>query len=116
MLHRTIALRCAAAIAAIAFALPAAALAIPFLFVSKWGKQHLGEFLLGFGLLFLGLAILKDSVPDIKSNPEVLEFLKHYTGLGFLSFLIEAIAFSNREISVFLLSRSRTQEISPFFL
>lgn len=71
-----------------AFALPAVAVAAPFLFVSRWGKQHLGEAILGFGLLFLGLSILKDAVPDIKNNPEILEFLKHYTDLGFLSFVI----------------------------
>ncbi len=71
-----------------AVAMPALAVSIPFLFVSKWGKQHFGEFLLGFGLLFLGLMLLKDSVPDIGDRPEMLEFLRHYTGKGLFSFLL----------------------------
>jgi phosphate:Na+ symporter len=57
------------------FALPAIAVATPLLFISKWRKQNAGEALLGFGLLFLGLSILKNSVPDIGKNPAALEFL-----------------------------------------
>jgi phosphate:Na+ symporter len=70
------------------FALPAVAVSIPFLFVTKWGKQHFGEALLGFGLLFLGLSLLKDLVPNLQKNTEVLEFLARYTDLGFFSFII----------------------------
>jgi phosphate:Na+ symporter len=71
-----------------AFALPIIGLGLPF-FLSKIRKRRdFGEILVGFGLLFLGLAFLKESVPDIKQNPEVLSFLQNYTNLGFLSFLI----------------------------
>jgi phosphate:Na+ symporter len=69
-------------------ALPAIGLGFPLLLIRKWGKQAWGEALVGFGLLFLGLDYLKHSVPDIKSNPEVLEFLTNYTDLGFLSLLL----------------------------
>ncbi len=70
------------------FALPIIGVGLPF-FLSKIRKRRdFGEILVGFGLLFLGLAFLKDSVPDIKHNPEVLAFLQNYTDLGFLSFLI----------------------------
>jgi phosphate:Na+ symporter len=71
-----------------AFALPAVAVSIPFLFVSKWGKQHFGEALLGFGLLFLGLSLIKDFVPNLQKNTEALVFLARYTDLGFISFII----------------------------
>ena len=68
------------------FALPIIGVGLPF-FLSKIRKRRdFGEILVGFGLLFLGLAFLKESVPDIKHNPEVLAFLQHYTNLGFLSF------------------------------
>ncbi|MBN1948222.1 MAG: Na/Pi cotransporter family protein [Candidatus Cloacimonetes bacterium] len=71
-----------------AVALPAIGLGLPF-FLSKIRKRRdFGEILVGFGLLFLGLAFLKDSVPDIRSNPEVLSFLQNYTDLGFLSYII----------------------------
>jgi phosphate:Na+ symporter len=71
-----------------AIALPAMAIATPLLFISKWGKQNTGEIFLGFGLLFLGLSLMKNSVPDINSHPEVLEFLRNYTNLGFATFVI----------------------------
>ena len=71
-----------------AIALPIVGVGLPFLFSKFKKRRDFGEILIGFGLLFLGLMFLKQSVPDIKSNPEVLEFLKNYTNLGFLSFVI----------------------------
>jgi phosphate:Na+ symporter len=66
-----------------AIALPVMGIALPLLFARKTKLRDTGEFLMGFGLLFLGLMFLKDSVPDIKNNPEVLEFIKDFTGYGF---------------------------------
>lgn len=72
----------------VAIALPAIGIGFPMLIIRKWRKESWGEALVGFGLLFLGLDYLKHSVPDIKSNPEVLEFLSNYTDLGFVSLLL----------------------------
>ncbi len=69
-------------------ALPIIGVGLPFLFSKFKKRRDFGEILIGFGLLFLGLMFLKNSVPDINSNPGVLEFLKHYTNQGFLSFII----------------------------
>jgi len=66
-------------------ALPAIAIGVPFLFSKGSQKKDIGEFLIGFGLLFMGLSMLKHAVPDIKSNPEILEFVSNYSNLGFLS-------------------------------
>ena len=71
-----------------AIALPIIGVALPFMFSKLKKRRDIGEILTGFGLLFLGLMFLKNSVPDINSNPEILEFLKNYTNLGFLSFMI----------------------------
>ncbi|MDN5353759.1 MAG: phosphate:Na+ symporter [Candidatus Cloacimonadota bacterium] len=71
-----------------AIALPVIGLGLPFMFAKTRRKRDFGEILIGFGLLFLGLMFLKEAVPDIQHNPEILEFLKNYTNLGFLSFLI----------------------------
>jgi len=71
-----------------AFALPIIGVGLPFFLSKRRKKRDFGEILVGFGLLFLGLAFLKESVPDIKQNPELLSFLQSYTNLGFLSFLI----------------------------
>ncbi len=70
------------------YALPIMAVGFPLLFVNRDKLKSWGEVLIGFALLFMGLAFLKDSVPDIKSNPEVLEFLARYTDLGLLSTLM----------------------------
>ncbi|MDP6456824.1 MAG: Na/Pi cotransporter family protein [Candidatus Marinimicrobia bacterium] len=51
-------------------------------------RRHWGFFLIGFSVLFIGLQFLKDSVPDIKDNPEILSFLQQYTNLGYLSVLL----------------------------
>ncbi len=72
----------------VAIALPAIGIGFPMLIIRKWKKLAWGEALIGFGLLFLGLDYLKHSVPDIKSNPGLLEFLANYANLGFLSLLL----------------------------
>lgn len=57
--------------------------------VSKKSKnKNIGELIIGFSLLFLGLSFLKDSVPDLSGKPEVLAFLQQWTGYGFGSTLI----------------------------
>jgi phosphate:Na+ symporter len=68
-------------------ALPIIGVALPLIFMRKSVLRDTGEFLIGFGLLFLGLVFLRDSVPDIRSNPEVLEFIQDYTGHGIWSVL-----------------------------
>lgn len=71
-----------------AVALPIIGIGLPFMFSKMKKRRDFSEVLIGFGLLFLGLMFLKESVPDINSNPEVLSFLQNYTDLGFLSILI----------------------------
>ncbi|MBP6230199.1 MAG: Na/Pi cotransporter family protein [Paludibacteraceae bacterium] len=70
------------------FSLPLIAIAFPFVFSSNNKRKSLGEFILGFGLLFMGLDMLKGAVPDLQSNPEILSFLTQYTNYGFGSVLI----------------------------
>ena len=56
---------------------------------SKKGQnKNIGELIVGFSLLFLGLSFMKESVPDLKQTPEVLEFVKQWSGHGFGSVLI----------------------------
>ncbi len=70
------------------FALPIIAVALPMLFVRKGNWRFWAEFLIGFALLFMGLNFLKDAVPDIKHNPDVLHFLQGFANWGYGSYLI----------------------------
>ena len=47
-------------------ALPLIGIGLPFVFIGKDKAKSWGEMLLGFGLVFFGLGLLKDSVPDVK--------------------------------------------------
>lgn len=70
------------------YALPIIAIGFPLMFVNKSKLKSWAEVLIGFALLFIGLSYLKEAVPDLRSNPEILAFLSNYTDLGFLSTLI----------------------------
>lgn len=71
-----------------AFAIPLMAVAVPLLFAKSGKKKSIGEFIIGFALLFLGLAMISEYVPDLQQNPEMFAFLKKYVSLGFGSVLI----------------------------
>ncbi|GAB1452518.1 Na/Pi cotransporter family protein [Draconibacterium sp.] len=68
--------------------LPIIGIGFPLIFSKKTRNQSWGEVLIGFALLFIGLESLKSSVPNIGENPEMLEFLKNFTGMGLGSTLI----------------------------
>ena len=52
-----------------AYAIPLMAFAVVMLFSSKSRTKSLGEFLIGFALLFLGLDMISNYVPDLQANP-----------------------------------------------
>lgn len=70
-----------------AFALPLIGLAIPLLFSKKSKQKSIGEFLIGFAFLFMGLDLISKYVPDLQSNPEMFAFLQNFTSKGFISVL-----------------------------
>ncbi len=71
-----------------AYAIPLIAIATPLIFSANGKRKSYGEFILGFALLFMGLDMLKNSVPDLKNNPEMLEFLTRFTQSGYMSVII----------------------------
>jgi len=73
-----------------AISLPLIGLSLPLLFSGNRSRKNWGELVIGFALLFIGLQFLKESMPDIKSNPAILNFLTSYTDLGFGSYLLFA--------------------------
>ncbi len=71
-----------------AFVLPLIGLSIPLLFTKKSRNKSIGEFLIGFAFLFMGLDMISRYVPDLQSNPEMFAFLERYASMGYLSVLI----------------------------
>jgi phosphate:Na+ symporter len=56
-------------------ALPAIAIGVGLKFFSKKRKyRYIGDIVLGFGLLFFGMTVMKDGLSPIKSNPQFVEF------------------------------------------
>ena len=79
----------------VGFKADVSALAVPLMAVgfilslSKRDKRrNISELIVGFALLFLGLSLMKESVPDLKETPEVLAFIQEWTSFGFGSVLI----------------------------
>lgn len=68
--------------------IPLLGIGLPLIFSAKSKRKSLGEFIFGFAFLFLGLDYLKDSMPDLQNNPEVLAFVSNFSSFGFLSILI----------------------------
>ena len=71
-----------------AFMLPLLGLAVPLTMMSSSRKKSIGEFLIGFAFLFMGLDMISKYVPDLQANPEMFAFLQQYTGNGFSSIMI----------------------------
>ena len=87
-----------------------------FLFSSskKNQRQNLGELIVGFCLLFLGLSFMKESVPNLSETPQVLEFVKEWSGHGFGSVLIFLVF--GTALTLVLQSSSATMAITLIML
>lgn len=70
------------------FIIPLIGFAVVLLFTNKSKLKSIGEFTLGFSLLFMGLDMISTYVPDLQSNPEMFAFLQGYTSMGIWSVLI----------------------------
>lgn len=64
------------------------AIGVPMMYMKKGTVKSCGEFLIGFCLLFMGLDLISQYVPNLQENPEMLAFLKDYTSMGYGSVLI----------------------------
>ncbi len=64
------------------------AIGVPMLFMKRSSVKSLGEFLIGFCLLFMGLDLINRFVPNLQENPELLHSMANYTSMGFGSVLI----------------------------
>lgn len=70
-------------------ALPIIGCALPLLFSKKRYRKNWGEMFVGFGLLFLALRFLQESMPtNLHDYPGVGEFIQQISFLGFRSWMI----------------------------
>jgi len=92
------------------FVLPIMALAIPLIFSKTSFRKSLGEFIFGFAFLFMGLAGLKENVPNLAENPEMLQFVTSYTDMGFGSIIL--FFFIGAILTVIVQSSSATMAIT----
>ena len=81
---------------------------------NKNQRQNVGELIVGFCLLFLGLSFMKESVPDLRETPQVLEFVKEWSGHGFGSVLIFLVF--GTVLTLVLQSSSATMAITLIML
>ena len=70
------------------FAVPLMAVGFVLSISKKSQKRNIAELIVGFSLLFLGLSLMKNSVPDLSETPEVLSFIQGWQGHGFGSVLL----------------------------
>ena len=91
-------------------------MAFGFLFSNskKNQRQNIGELIVGFSLLFLGLSFMKESVPDLNETPQVLEFVKSWSSHGFSSVLIFLVF--GTVLTLVLQSSSATMAITLIML
>ena len=80
----------------------------------KDNRKNIGELIVGFSLLFLGLSFMKESVPDLRQTPEVLDFVTSWAAHGFGSILL-FLAFGTI-LTLVLQSSSATMAITLIML
>lgn len=73
-------------------ALPIVGVGLPFMFSKRKKYRDFGDFVIGFGILFIGLGMLRDSIPDITQYPETQAFLASLSSNGIWSFFLYVIA------------------------
>ncbi len=95
-------------------AIPLMTLGFLFSNSKKNQRQNIGELIVGFCLLFLGLSFMKESVPDLNETPQVLEFVKSWSSHGFGSVLIFLVF--GTVLTLVLQSSSATMAITLIML
>jgi phosphate:Na+ symporter len=72
-------------------AIPIIGIGFPMFFAGKARAKAIGEFLIGFGLLFLGLSLLKKAVPesdDVANSAAIQSWIEFFSGKGYLSYIL----------------------------
>ena len=74
------------------YALPAIALGVAVNFIAKKKNiKYIGQIIIGFGLLFLGLEIMSDAMKPLRSAPEFINFMRSFSDNPFLGVFAGAL-------------------------
>ncbi len=92
------------------FALPAITLGFFSRFIGKQRLTDWGEVLLGFGILFFGLTLMKDALGDLKHSHEVVELMSTYRASSLLSTIMVIAAGS--AVTMIIQSSSATMALT----
>ncbi len=93
-----------------AIALPLVGFGFLFMFSKKENLKNWGGFIIGFAILFIGLQFLKEAMPNINENPEILQFLNRYADMGYGSILL--FLFIGTILTVIIQSSSATMALT----
>jgi phosphate:Na+ symporter len=87
-------------------------------FILSWSKKssrrNISELIVGFSLLFLGLSLMKNSVPDLRETPEVLAFIQSWQGPGIGNVLLFLVV--GTVLTLVLQSSSATMALTIMML
>ena len=67
------------------FPLAAFALSIPFLMMKGDKGKSISEFIIGFGILMVGLQLMQETMPDLSQHPAILQAMHGWSDWGFWS-------------------------------
>jgi phosphate:Na+ symporter len=91
-------------------ALPAIAMGFFIRFIDNDKVKSWGDFMLGFGMLFLGLSIMSDSVKDLRGSELITTFMATYKATGIWSTLL--VVFIGTAITMIIQSSSATMAMT----
>ena len=65
--------------------IPLFAIGVPLILLKRGVTKYWGEFIIGFGILFLSINFLQEAIPNIEDNPDLLSQLQYYADGGLFS-------------------------------
>lgn len=99
------------------FKVKMSSIAIPLIIVGFFfylKKDHklnaIGNFIIGFALLFIGLEFMKDAITGLENNPALFDFFQRNTDRGFIGILL--FVFIGTVLTLILQSSSATMAIT----
>ena len=96
------------------FAVPLMAVGFILSCSKKSSRRNISELIVGFSLLFLGLSLMKNSVPDLRETPEVLAFIQSWQGPGIGNVLLFLVV--GTVLTLVLQSSSATMALTIMML